>query len=120
MFPLNSSTTTIPHQRRTDVEKSRKLNQNKSLVVKKPKAPKQPDVGRVSQFGLSEHERSVLAVFRRYLMTPGRMLCFSRPDMETYKAPLARLISEQFLFAEKFPGGFSLTEIGYAAMKDDE
>ena len=87
--------------------------------MKKSKAPKEPEVGSVSQFGLSENERTVLRVFRRYLMTPGRMLCFSRPDMETYKVPLARLISDRFLFAEKFPGGFSLTEIGYAAMKDD-
>ncbi len=89
------------------------------MVAKKQKASKEPGEPGVSQFGLSEHERSVLRVFRRYLMTPGRMLCFSRPDMETFKVPLARLINERFIFAEKFPGGFSLTEIGYEAMKDE-
>ena len=102
-----------------DVEQKRKPNQKKSLATTKKQASKGTEGLSVSQFGLSEHERSVLRVFRRYLMTPGRMLCFSRPDIETFKVALARLTSDRFLLAEKFPGGFSLTEIGYAAMKDD-
>jgi hypothetical protein len=58
-----------------------------------------------------------LKVFRDYLMTPGQMLCLGGPDLEKHKASLAQLTAKGFLVAEKHPGGFSLTDAGFAAMR---
>ena len=58
--------------------------------------------------------------FRQYLMTPGRMLCFSGPDLVRDKAALDLLTDKKLLIKEKFAGGYSLTPAGYAAMKDCE
>lgn len=67
---------------------------------------------------LSPAEHKVLGVFRRYLMTPGKMLCLGNSDLEALKAPLAQLTSKGLLVAERFRGGYSLTEAGFAAMKE--
>lgn len=107
------------YERQQPVDKRQKRNPKQPSPNSKVATSLGVGVPSDSQSELSEPERSVLRVFRRYLMTPGRMLCFSRPDMETYKVPLARLIHGRLLFAEKFPGGYSLTETGYAAMKAD-
>ena len=67
---------------------------------------------------LSSNEIAVLDVFRRYLMSPGKMLCFSNPQLECFEEPLAQLTGRGLLIQEGFPGGYSLTEQGFAAMKD--
>ena len=51
-------------------------------------------------------------------MTPGKMLCFSGPDLERYAADLNCLADKKLLVREKFKGGYSLTKGGFAAMKD--
>ena len=76
-----------------------------------------PDESRLS---LSPEERSVLEVFRNYLMTPGKMLCLSGPKLDASEAPLAELTGKGLLVAESFRGGYSLTENGFEAMKDVE
>ena len=68
----------------------------------------------------STSEQRVLRTFQRFLMTPGKMLCFSGPDLEKNKATLERLIDKDLLVKEKFKGGYSLTKAGFAAMKDCE
>ena len=71
-----------------------------------------------SQTPLSSSEHAVLAVFRKYLMSPGKMLCFGNHEMQVFSEPLVELTSKGLLIQESFPGGYSLTELGFAAMKD--
>jgi hypothetical protein len=51
-------------------------------------------------------------------MTPGKMLCFYGPDLERNKATLELLTDKDFLVKERFKGAYSLTQAGFAAMKD--
>lgn len=67
--------------------------------------------------GLSHAEQVVLTMFRQFLMTPGKMLCFSQADQATYEAPLAKLIERGLLVGERFRGGYSLTADGFASMR---
>ena len=69
---------------------------------------------------LSESEQRVLRTFRRFLMSPGQMLCFSGPSLKQHKATLAQLTDKELLVEEKFRGGYSLTKTGFAAMKEVE
>jgi len=73
-----------------------------------------------SEDWLSRPEYTVLGVFRTYLMTPGKMLCFAYPELETLRVPLAQLTDKGLLVAERFRGAYSLTKTGYAAMNDGE
>ena len=70
------------------------------------------------KIALSQSEQAVLSVFRKYLMSPGKMLCFSNPELKAFRAPLAQLSEKGLLVQESFHGGYTLTEIGFAAMKD--
>lgn len=67
---------------------------------------------------LTTSEQRVLQTFDQYLMTPGKMLCFSGPNLERYGADLNRMTDKKLLVKEKFKGGYSLTRAGFAAMKD--
>jgi hypothetical protein len=66
---------------------------------------------------LSPEQQAVLTVFRRFRMTPGHMLCFSRADEETLRTPLTELVESGLLVTERFSGGYSLTPSGFAAMQ---
>lgn len=66
---------------------------------------------------LSPEERAVLKTFRKFLITPGRMLCFYGPELAAFTEPLEALSEKGLLIAEKFRGGYSLTESGYSAMQ---
>lgn len=66
--------------------------------------------------GLEDGTR-ILRIFRRYLMTTGQMLCLNGKELETYRQSLKKLVSEGLLTAESFHGGYSLTEMGFSAMK---
>jgi len=66
---------------------------------------------------LSTSEQRVLRTFRKFLITPGEMLCFSGPNLEQDKAALELLSDKDLLSKEKFKGGYSLTQSGFAAMK---
>ena len=67
---------------------------------------------------LSTSEQRVLRTFHQYLMTAGKMLCFSGPDLERYSADLNRMADKKLLVKEKFKGGYSLTSAGFEAMKE--
>jgi len=69
---------------------------------------------------LTTSEQRVLRIFRRFLMTPGQMLCFSGPSLKQDKAILEFLTDKELLVKEKFKGGYSLTQAGFAAMNDCE
>jgi hypothetical protein len=82
--------------------------------------PEVLDESNLPRVQLSHPEHAVLRLFRRYLMTPGKMLCLSTADLEAFHAPLAQLTDRGLLVAETFRGGYSLTETGFAAMREDE
>ncbi len=67
---------------------------------------------------LSVGELNILAVFRKYLMTPGRMLCLNNTDIGTMKRSLDKLIAAGLLIPEEFKGSYSLTRSGFKAMKE--
>jgi len=66
---------------------------------------------------LSPAEEQALRAFRRYLITPGIMLCFYGPDLEKHKTALQQLTEKDLLVKEKFNGAYSLTHAGFEAMK---
>ncbi len=67
---------------------------------------------------LSAGEVNILAVFRKYLMTPGRMLCLNNTDIGSMKRSLDRLIAAGLLIPEDFKGSYSLTRSGFNAMNE--
>jgi hypothetical protein len=46
------------------------------------------------------------------------MLCFGAKELDAFKVPLSQLTDRGLLTAERFRGGYSLTESGFAAMKN--
>ncbi|TWU28314.1 hypothetical protein [Bythopirellula polymerisocia] len=68
---------------------------------------------------LTAAEKSVLDVFRQYLMDQGEMLCFHGPLWDKHHTSLRQLTERDLLFQESFKGGYSLTETGFAAMKSE-
>ena len=69
---------------------------------------------------LSTSEQRVLGTFRKSLLTPGEMLCFSGPNLEQDRSTLDQMSDKELLLKEKFKGGYSLTPAGFAAMKSCE
>ena len=69
---------------------------------------------------LSASEQRVFRTFRQYLMRPGKMLCFSGPNLERDTATLKLLTEKKLLVKEKFKGAYSLTPAGFEAMKHCE
>src|SRR5690242_1144809 len=65
---------------------------------------------------LTVADRSLLAVFRRYMTRPGEMLCFFGPVLEMHRKALVRLTHQGLLTEERFRGAYSLTQFGFAAM----
>ncbi len=66
---------------------------------------------------VDDPEQRVLQTFRQYLMTPGKMLCFSGQDLDRKKAALERMCDRDLLSREDFAGAYSLTPSGFSAMK---
>lgn len=46
------------------------------------------------------------------------MLCFNRQQMSSYRKGFALLLEKGYLERESFRDAFSLTQTGFAAMKD--
>ena len=67
---------------------------------------------------LSDAEKSVLNIFHDYLMEPGEMLCFHASSKQ-HRQSLRRLIERRLVVKEQFAEGYSLTESGYIAMRDE-
>ena len=65
---------------------------------------------------LTAADRSLLAVFRRFMTRPGEMLCFFGPQLDKHRKALARLTHQGLLTQERFRGAYSLTQSGFAAM----
>ncbi|RMF43702.1 MAG: hypothetical protein D6753_04460 [Planctomycetota bacterium] len=65
---------------------------------------------------LTDNEIKILRVFRKYLMSPGQVLCLSNTDVGSKKAGLQEMIADGLLVAESVRDGYSLTRRGYRAM----
>ena len=105
-------------KRQREVEKKRKADQKRERRARKKQKADEPSEPDESSTGLSSAELAVLDVFRKYLMTPGKMLCFVSSNRETHDLPLAKLARKGLVVAERTQGGYSLTETGFAAMID--
>jgi hypothetical protein len=105
-------------KRQREMEKKRKADEKQ---VRRTQRKTEAAVAAVETSGvsatLSRGECSVLRLFREFMMVPGKMLCLSKADAETYAAPLVCLIERKFLTPERFSGGYSLTTAGYVAMR---
>ncbi len=66
---------------------------------------------------LSPSEKTVLRTFQQYLITPGKMLCFTGPSLEKHSAALQELTEKDLLVKEQFKGAYSLTRAGIQAMR---
>ena len=88
--------------------------------MSKSASPVQSEAIYVSTSGeyirFNKSEQAVFATFRKYLMTPHRMLCVFGPSLEQNQAALKRLTEMEMLVKESFKGAYSLTSTGYAAM----
>ncbi len=71
-----------------------------------------------NEIQLSVGEVNILGVFRKYLMTPGRMLCLNNTDIGTMKRSLDKLIAAGLLIPEDFKGSYSLTRSGFKVMNE--
>lgn len=71
-----------------------------------------------NELQLSAGEVNILAVFKKYLMTPGRMLCLNNTDIGTMKRSLDKLIAAGLLIPEDFKGSYSLTRSGFNVMNE--
>ena len=69
---------------------------------------------------LTKSEQRVMRTYRKFMMTPGQMLCFYGPDLKQNETALANLTNRDLLIKERFKGGYSLTNEGYDAMKGCE
>jgi hypothetical protein len=105
-------------KRLREMEKKRKADEKRVRRTNKKEGGAESSESTDSQTSLSAAEQDVLSAFRKYLMTPGKMLCFGAPEMETLSAPLAKLIDRGMLVSEDSPGGYSLTRSGFDAMND--
>ena len=69
---------------------------------------------------LSLNDQLVLDVFRRYLVTPGEMLCFHGKWLEEHGESLRHLTAIKLITKEHFKGGYSLTDAGYTAIHNTD
>ena len=107
-------------KRQREMEKKRKADEKRERRAKKKNEPEESNGSNRLQYMLSPAEHSVLRIFQKYLMLPGKMLCLASADLEAFKLPLTKLINADLLVAEKYQGGYSLTKVGFAAMRDGQ
>lgn len=104
-------------KRQRELEKKEKASKKRQRRAQKKQTTVEPGDDGGPQSDLSPEERKVLSIFRQFMMSPGRMLCFSSADESTYQIPLTALAAKGLLVPEKFRGGYSLTENGFDAMR---
>ncbi len=66
---------------------------------------------------VSDDETRVLRIFSRYLMSAGKMLCLSGPELVSHRESLDKLVDAGLLVPESYKGAYSLTNSGFEAMK---
>jgi hypothetical protein len=119
-------------KRQREMERKRKQDEKRQHKAKRKQDASNPSPHPVDSQEIEQHvgvatqtpssllspaQRTVLTTFRQFRMTPGQMLCFSRSDEDTFRAPLTELAAGGYLVTERFQGGYSLTASGFAAMQ---
>lgn len=69
---------------------------------------------------LSLNDQLVLDAFRRYLVTPGEMLCFHGKWLEEHGETLRHLTAIDLITKEHFSGSYSLTDAGYTLIQETD
>lgn len=69
---------------------------------------------------LSLNDQLALDVFRRYLVTPGEILCFHGQWLEEHGESLRHLTSIKLIIKEHFNGSYSLTDAGYTLIHNTD
>jgi hypothetical protein len=77
----------------------------------------EPSEGHAAAIALTAPERAALKVFSEFHVAAGKMFCFHGPTLEKHKRSLALLVEKDLLVKEHFASGYSLTPIGYRAMR---
>lgn len=104
-------------KRQREVEKRRKNEEKRERRIRR-KADAKASSESPPASNLTDGEINVLAVFRKYLMSPGQMLCLSNADIDSRKLVLEKLTEAGLIVQEDFKGGYSLTRSGYDAMME--
>jgi len=87
-------------KRQREMEKKRKAEEKRERRAKKKNETDKSSEPNTLQSSLSVAEESVLGIFQKYLMLPGKMLCLTSVDVETFKLPLSQLIKDGLLVSE--------------------
>ncbi len=106
-------------KRQRETDKRRKAEEKREKRTRRKteaSTPERATDGDSSQ--LSDGEIHVLSVFRKYLMTPGQMLCLNNADIDSMKNALEKLTTAGLLVPEEMKGGYSLTRSGFEAMNE--
>lgn len=90
---------------------------NSAKVAARKKVEKRTSPGSTFEDRKQRVDHELYATFRRFLMSPGQMLCFAGPDLAYFRDALSRLTESGHLVAEAFPGGYSLTHKGFSVMR---
>ena len=67
---------------------------------------------------LTSSEKSLLSIFRRFLVRPGEMLCIDGPTQERHRRAINHLADQGLIIRERFRGAFTLTDAGFAVMTE--
>lgn len=103
-------------KRQREVEKKRKAEEKRERRSRRKSDTVSEDAQK--EPGLSDGEVRVLTLFRKYLMTPGQMLCLNANDVESMGDALTGMVSGGLLVPEEMRGGYSLTRKGFEAMNE--
>lgn len=90
---------------------------NSAKAAARKKVEKRTTPGATAEDRRQRVDHELFATFRRFLMSPGQMLCFAGPDLAYFRDALSRLTESGHLVAEAFPGGYSLTHKGFSVMR---
>jgi hypothetical protein len=107
-------------KRQREMEQKRKASEKRENRNRRKQPSEMTSAPAEPESSLSPAELAVLDVFRKFRMSPGQMLCFSSTDLVAFRTPLAQLTNDGLLVPEKFHGGYSLTQTGFAALRDGE
>lgn len=104
-------------KRQREVEKRRKADEKREKRNrKKTQGPDEEGLDEPVSTGVSVGEAKVLTLFRKYLMTPGQMLCLNSNDLESLGEALEKMVADGLLVPESMKGGYALTRKGFEAM----
>ncbi len=104
-------------KKRKAVEKREKRKQRKDTPTADMPEGSFDETADESSSDFSKSELRVFDAFRKYLMTPGQMLCFNAQDIDSMRNALETLIEQGMLISEGSKGAYSLTREGFEAMK---